>query len=305
MSTTYFNRGTSNNSGSSPFHQLKPIPLLNKTNTEYFSTNNQVQKQGIDVWRVGAANNNFILNTSAQVRLRSINSNGTTTTISDTNATSYLASGEYSALHLNTADQCLYCLIENAPNYAVVKINDSSGVATAIGSSFTPATSSNWPDRYADDSPSMFINSSGNLEIIFKGVRHQLNKTTGAIISQDVPIVIGSYSTVGCDYVTADGSAASSHFVIPTTTQPLVVTIQRIVSSSSGVIESTQLDVRDLLKSSTYFNGNRVQKVIMVDLDKLYLGSISVASSGNPFGYIYRSDYDQMLQSIISWYTGS
>ncbi len=303
--TSYFNSGNRVSSSNSPFYQIKPLPLTTKTNTEYFSSNSTVQKQGLDVWRTGAANKNFLLSTSSSLVLRTINSNGTTTTVTTTNSASYTGgSGEYSVFHLNTADQCLYCLIRQSTTYALIKIGDASGIATAIGGSFTPATPANWPQQYSADRPTMFVNGSGNIEITYRGFKHQLNKSTGAIISQDVAISVGSYSAIGCDYLTADGLTAASSF----NTQSLnleanSVSIPRIVNTSSGIIEMVALSISDIFNSRKITTLNDILNIVRVDSDKMYLGSI-VPAAPNPFGYIYTSDYDQFLQSVVDWYIG-
>lgn len=301
--TSYFNAGGGSNGTGSPFHQIKPLPLLTKTNSEYFVSNSVQQKRGLDVWRSGAANKNFLLTSSTALVLRTINSNGTATTVTTTNSGAYTGgSGEYSTFHLNTADQCLYCLIEQNPVYALIKIGDASGVATAIGSSFTPATPSNWPDLYNTDRATMFVNALGNLEITYKGFRHQLNKTTGAIISQDVPVSVGSFSTVGCDYVTTDGLIAASSFSTQgTSSDSNSINIPKLISTSSGIIEAVGISVRDIFNSRMLINTTDVINTVRVDADKLYMGSLTGASS-NPFGYILTSDYDQFLQSVVDWY---
>lgn len=303
--TSYFNAGGRTSSSNSPFYQIKPLPLLTKTNTEYFATNSAYQKQGLDVWRAGAANKNFVLPTLNSLVLRTINSNGTTTTVTTTNSASYTGgSGEYSAFHLNTADQCLYCLIEQNPTYALIKVGDSSGIATAIGSSFTPATPANWPNQYQTDRATMFVNGAGHIEITYRGFKHQINKSTGAIVTQDVPITIGGFSCIGCDYVTADGLTACSSF----TAQGLsldtnTIAIPRVVNVASGIIEMTGLSVSDIFNSRKQTSTTDIINMTRVDADKIYVGSM-VATTTNAFGYIYSSDYDQFLQSVVDWYVG-
>lgn len=303
--TSYFNAGSKSGGGNSPFYQIKPLPLLTKTNTEYFSSNSSQHRQGLDVWRSAAANKNFLLSSSSSMVLRTINSNGTPTTVTTTNSGSYTGgSGEYSVFHLNTADQCLYCLIEQSPVYALIKIGDSSGIATAIGSSFTPATPANWPNSYNNDRPTMYINAAGNIEITYRGFKHQLNKTTGAIITQDVPITIGGFSCIGSDYLTTDGlTAASSLGNQNYSLDSNSTSITRIVNASSGIIEMVGISVPEIFNNRKVTSTNDIVNVVRVDTDKMYIGSLTGANV-NPFGYIYISDYDQFLQSVVDWYVG-
>lgn len=306
--TSYFNAGGRATSTSSPFYQIKPIPLLTKTNSEYFSTDSTIQKRGLDVWRSGAANKNFLLTSSSSLVLRTINSDGNVSTVTTTNSGSYTGgSGEYSIFHLNTADQCLYCLIKQSSVYALIKIGDSSGIATAIGSSFTPATPANWPNIYSSDRPTMYVNGSGHLEITFRGFRHQINKTTGAIVSQDVPVSVGGgYSCIGCDYITSNGQIAASSFQFQNFgVNSQGISIPKITSTASGIIEMVSLSANDIFNTRHYSNVNSIRDSIRVDSDKIYLGTIGLTSDQNPFGYIYTSDYDQFLQSVVDWYTGA
>ena len=305
--TSYFGGSGRTSSGESPFYQIKRLPNPNKTTAESFAVNTVVGNQGLDVWRAASANNNFLLTSTSLIRLRTITSSGSTTTISDTNATTFLASGSYAAFHLNSADQCLYCLIENNPtNFALIKIHDTSGVATAIGSAFTPATPSNWPQDVSANTCTMVVNALGNIEITFKGVKHQLNKTTGAIISQDVPVVLGSYSGGGVEYTSLDGTIASRH-IRPFSSAYAggIVHFPMIMNSSSGFIPSTAIKTSSVFNSREYDDGGSTYGVVTVDSDKLFIGNLTAATSANPpFGYVYRLDYDQCLQSIIDWYLG-
>lgn len=308
MSISYFNQRGSGTVGTSPFYQIKRLLNPSKTNIQTFASNTIIGNEGLDVWRSAVANNNFLLNTTSQVRLRTIDPNGNATTLSDTNATSYLASGEYAAFHLSTSDQCLYCLIENNPTgFALIKINDASGVASAIGSPFTPATPYNWPQQYSSNQCTMLVNGLGNIEITFRGHKHQLNKTTGAIISQDVPVVIGSYNATGAEYTTADGTIASKHLIgFQSAYSGGIVTLPFVVSSSSGFIPSTSIRTSDVFSGREYDASSSIYNVVPVDSDKLFLGNLSTASGSNnpPFGYVLRADYDQFLQSVVDWALG-
>lgn len=300
--TSYFgNRSTS--SGESPFHKLKNIPLTNKTLVESSGTNSAVYIKGIPVYRSAAANYRFIISSSSIV-LRLDQVSGSPSTITTVDPTTYLATSVVVAVHLNSTDQCLYVLVKSGTSFRALKIADTSGTVTTLGSSFIPATGVNWPSNLSD-SASVEIDGSGHLRISINGSYHQLNKTTGAIVSQDNSYTIGSYSLLDTDYISVDGTIAASKFSgqgIETGSSALW--FPRLVSSTAGIIAGKAIPISYVFSgfSDTIDNNSFVNR-ILVDSDKVFIGDIGGATDA--FGYFNRADYDQFLLSVSDWYVGS
>lgn len=304
MATSYFgNRSAA--MGDGPFYKLKKIPLLNKTNVERSSTigNPSDTDAGIPVWRAAVANNVFTVLTTSTLKLSSINSAGTETVIANIDTTTYLASSVIVGLHLNTIDQCLYVLIgASGTTFRLIKVSDSGGAVTTIGSSFTPATTVNWPST-TQSFGTCYVDSGGDFRIIYRGFYHRLNKTTGAIVSQDTAITIGSFSLVGTNYLSIDGTTAATQLVGSGVSGTSDTNVPMIVNSASGIINHLTLPTEYIFDSWRQYDNNSSSGIIMVDDDKLYLGDYD---SGAPkFGYVYRADFDQFLQSVVDWYTGA
>ncbi len=305
MSTTYFNRGSATSSDS-PFYKLKNIPLLNKTNVEKISSFNTTNGiTNLPVWRSAVANNYFSFDTGGvNVSLYSVNSAGTSSLITTVLFTTYLTNSNVASAYLSSADQCLYLLLYESPQYRLIKVNDASGAVTTIGAAFTPATANNWP---IDTTFTSIVDTGSGLKIYYRGFEHTLNKTTGAIVSQDVAVTLGSYSLVNTNYVTVDGTIAIAPFISAGAAIGTSSTLFfEIISQTSGVIRSLTLEDTSFTDSVVFNNFSSVMGFLLVDNDKLFLGRAdgSAGSSQDCFGYVYRSDFDQFLSSVVSWYIG-
>lgn len=294
--STFGNRG--GGSGDSPFHKIKRIPLINRTNV----TSDTDAR--MSVWRSGAANNEFSLLSSSTLNLRSVNSLGVATSIATLDVATYSGSTPtIVGLHLNTAAQCMYVLIRNSINeFRLIKMDDTTGVHSSVSSLFTPTTPSRWPSSTGIAQlglSQMWVDGSGHLRIQGGGYYHQLNTTTGSVVTQDTALVIGSYNTQWINYVTADGATGISSFTVSSSVAAgrEVVTVSNIVNTSCGHFGFTTSNFK-LLEDINYSNDSL--GICTVDNDKLFLGILG-ANSLSWKGYIYRSEFDLMLQSIVDW----
>lgn len=212
------------------------------------------------------------------------------------------------AYHMNSTDQCVYILVaynSGSTHWAFLKINDTTGANTSIGSYFIPTTPTNWP-QFSDKADMIVDPVSGHLKLIYNGVYHLVNKTTGAIVSQDTPITIGSYSMKGVYYVTTDGSlgvTANGYNLADASSNSYPSLI-----SASGVLPSTQ--VSNTLSTFAWRTGYGNQVIISgilntVDTDKLAIFMTS-NGSGGPFitaTTLYRTEFDKMLKSYQDYIT--
>lgn len=304
MATSYFGN-RSGSSGISPFYQLRNFPLVNKTNYEQISFTAS-ENNGIPVLRAAAANNRFLFVDTTNLRLVTDNASGTSSTVSTVTVTTLFASSTIVTMHLNTTDQCMYVLLRNGANQLqLIKVTDAGGTSSALGSPFTPATPARWPSNYATDTATMYVDGAGHVRVYYRGYYHQINKTTGAIVSQDNAVTIGSYSLINTNYVSNDGTVACSRFEGANVAGQPDIILTNLISATSGV-------AKDLVLPQEYFFAARHTKsnsgaanILMVDSDKIFLGSIAITAQYTPMGYYYRSDFDQALRSVADWYAGS
>lgn len=303
--TSYFNSGSRNAVGESPFYKLKNIPLPSKTNFS-LATNSP---SGLPVFRSAVANNVFRTTGSTNIKLVTLNANGTETTVTNVATTTYLAGSVRAVLHLNTTDQCLYVLCVNSGTYQLLKITDGAGTTSTIGSSFTPTTAGNWPtsDTTAGlgSSGVMYVDGAGHLRVYCNGYYHQINRTTGAIVSQDTAVTIGSYNLKDTTYLTTDSAIASSILSGSPSSNYPYIKFRNITSSISGMINSITFPDNYVLSGKIQSSPSDATYITMVDSDKVFIGSATESTNIEPFGYFYRSDFDQFLQSVVDWYAGA
>lgn len=296
--STFGNRG--GGSGDSPFYKIKRIPLINRTNV----TSDTDAR--MSVWRAAAANNEFSLLTSSTLNLRGTNSSGVATSIATLDVTTYSGSTPtIVGLHLNTAAQCMYVLIRNSLNeLRLIKMDDTTGVHSAVGSLFTPTTPARWPASSGTAMlglSQMWVDGGGHLRIQGGGYYHQLNTTTGSVVTQDTALVIGSFNTSWVNYVTTDGATGIGGLSFNSSvTGREVVTVSNIVNATSGHFNITTSNF-NLLDDINY--ANEVMGLCTVDDDKLFIG-VTAALNTSYKGYVYRSEFDLMLQSIVDWQAG-
>lgn len=285
----------SSTSGDSPFHKLKLIPLLNKTNS------GTVKK--IPVWRSAAANNSFqLLAGGDSWTLSSTNSSGVDSTIATLTASTYLGSTPLVTLfHVNTAAQCMYVLLRNSANQMIlVKTDDVTGTTTAIGSAFTPTTVARWPTSAIEGV--MSIDGSGHMRVSYRGFYHQINVTTGSIVTQDTALVIGSYNTSWVSYTTVDGTIGLQTFApVSDTTGAESMGLGGLLSTTSGHTIYLKLPMRDVMLGGNYQNTGNTP-FCLADSDKIFLDAYSQDADQGLRGYIYRADFDAMLRSVVDWY---
>jgi len=257
------------------------------------------------VWRTAVANNYFVFNsTYSEVGLYSVSSSGVSSLLTTVLFTTYLTSSNAVSAYLSTADQCLYLLLFESPQYRLIKVNDASGAVTTIGAAFTPATANNWPSEFT----SIVDNGAGGLKIYYRGFEHTLNKTTGAIVSQDVAVTLGSYSLINTYYVTSDGTIAIAPFnsmgaAVGTSSTHFF----EVISQSTGIVRGLRLADVSFTDKVDVSSFNAVRGLVVCDNDKLFLGLVDGGTSASQscFGYVYRADFDQFLQSVVDWYVGT
>lgn len=299
MGLVRFNESSANG-GNFLLYRMKPLPFPYQlygqgvTNTASGEVNTSWR---LPVVRSGASDKSFGDATSGGISLFTTSSVGGSTTTATITYTTYLASSEGVAFHLNSADTCLYVLLEAAGVWRFIKVNDSTGVVTTIGSSFTPPTVANWPSDVNLHGKMEIDPVSGHLKVTFNGFFHLINKSTGAIVSQDTAIAIGSYLAHRVYYVTVDGTVGVSTVAqAPNSSDYNRLIVPQMVNSTYGY--STGYAIPSNL---TGWLGNssiqlRSDRWFLVDNDKVCLGSPSLANDQGVH-FFSRTDWDLFIKS--------
>lgn len=293
MGINYFNPQSSGSNTLGAVYVPKTITALN-----------QLAPLGWPVWRSGASDKYF-RSTSTWVNDTGIELHSYTATtdtliasIGYQTATSSPSSTAGVAYHMNSTDQCLYVLVQynaGTSHWRLIKISDTTGAVTTIGSDFTPTSPQNWPVFGSFQQGCMALDTaSGHIKITYNGVYHLLNKSTGAIVTQDAPIpAIGAYYTSGVNYITADGSIGAKGGFVPDGTNTTITT-PSLISSSFGVLKPTVFThtlCRLPWTSSTFHT---------IDSDKLVAYSTTDGATGTGqklATILYRSEWDKVLKS--------
>lgn len=294
MGLSRFNQSSSSSNGAL-LYRMKPVPIT----TQLYGQGVSGSNFNIPVVRSGAGDKSFAATDSAGVNLYTTNSAGVSTATATITYTTYLASSVLVSAHLNSPDQCLYVLVYASPSWRFIKINDSTGVVTTIGSSFTPATPTNWPLAGSTGLATMEVDSvSGHLKVVFNGVYHLINKSTGAIVSQDTAITLGSFLARRVFYATQDSTVGISNDVVTALTG--AYSLPSTVHSTYGHITSYPLAIALVgnlgFGDSTAAPLNSTQ-IILCDTDKVFLASL-VGGSQRGVKLFLRTDFDKFIKSI-------
>jgi hypothetical protein len=294
MGLVRFNSGYTSDNGIL-LHRMKPLPLT----YQLYGQGSSGSSFKMPVVRSGAGDKSFANADATGIILYTTSSAGVATATATITYTTYLTSASAVANHMNSADQCLYVLIYASPSWRFVKVNDSTGVVTTIGSAFTPTTPTNWPNTGVGGGGTMEVDqSSGHLKVTFNGVYHLVNKSTGAIVSQDTALSSGSFLAHRVTYVTQDGligvspdfngSVSSAHTAFPSMVHSTYGHIQayEIPTASVGVSWGRGGGGGVVLVPSTY---------ILVDNDKVALGGLYALNKGVQL--VSRTDYDKFIKS--------
>jgi hypothetical protein len=285
MGLATFRQGSSTGAGGVLLYRMKPLPLV----SQIYGWDGTSQQFHVPVVRSGAGTKSFKATANTDIVLYTQSSAGVPATTASISYTTYLTSSTAVAFHMNSADTCLYVLLRAGTSYRAIKIDDSTGVVTTIGSSFTPATTGNWPTIMT---ASMEIDSvSGHLKIICNGFSHSLHKTTGAIVTQDVAVPVGTFLGRKLWYKTQDGTVGVSAEIssnIPTTIHATYGNISGYSipsSSANGILSSyeSKLDAANF---------------ILVDNDKVINGTLAGNQNTSGVKVYSRTDFDKYIKSI-------
>jgi hypothetical protein len=253
------------------------------------------------VIRSGVNNKAFQANVSAaQITLLSYTSLGVQSTVATITFTTYLASSTAVAVHLNSTDTCLYVLLYVSGSYQVIKINDTTGVVTAIGSSFTPTTAANWPTGFGTGTTLEIDSGTGHLKVTNNGFTHLINKTTGAIVSQNTVVSLGSFLAASIFYVTQDGSVGISSSPSITIQGGLPTVIHNSYGQLSEKIVPSGFDT--LVNSS-----GRIQNSLsLIDSDKVCFSTLFTSSATliAPAVIYPRTEFDKYIKSVADYAAG-
>lgn len=284
MGIAYFNSNGSSSGGDRLLYRMKPVPIP----TQLYGTGS-TNANRMPVIRAGAGDKSF----AGGLTLYTTSPLGNSTITATVSYTTYLTGSFAYGSFLSSGDQCLYVLLGQGSNRRLIKVNDTTGVVTTIGLSFVPTNPSNWENGSSVE----LDTTSGHIKISYNGFYHLLHKTTGAIVSQDTPIIIGSFLARNVFYVTQDQTVGVSVDVANPNEDSLLY-FPNMVHSTYGhsqmfsVPVAQQLIFDGGLQVSPLHKGN----ITLVDSDKVFLGGYG----GNSYGMkLYlRTDFDKYIKSI-------
>lgn len=292
MGLATFRQGGSSSNGGAILYHMKPL-ILSSQLYGMGTTNSS----SVPVWRSGASDKSFSATSTTGITLYTTASTGVRSSVAAITYTTYLASSNGIAFHLNSTDTCLYALLNAGTSYQLIKISDTTGVVTAIGSSFVPTTDANW-----NGGGTLSIDAgSGYLKYTSNGFYHLLNKTTGAIVSQNTAVSLGSYLARNVFYCTQDGSVGVSPDLGCTTFVTGLYYFPNLVSSSYGHIPSMALpsaSAGNLTVSSSPYPLYK-PSIVLVDTDKVLI-STALIDTSQAIGakYYTLTDFDKFIKSV-------
>ena len=296
--TTYFNAGSAGNGAGSPYTKLVTTPnpfVTNKFggNGSFLTTDTSLTY----AYRSAVGNRGLRVNSTTSVSLLEVQSDGSLNTVSNFDPTSYLPNAalvQPQNICYSTVDQCWYILLSyvNPTHCRLIKVNDTTGAVTTLGSAFNPANPSTaWPISASGSYITSFFldNVSGHLKVICNGFYHLINKSTGAIVSQDTPLTLasGSYSLLGCGYITQNNKVAMGYVNTTPTAGDNSVRFSRLYGSS-GLI-----GVITIPHSHLSFSTDKVSKVNYIDHDKFYVGDGSQV--------VTVAEYDKFIEAFYDY----
>lgn len=292
------NFGANNNSGAI-FSRVKSLPTPNMLRA--------MSNNDIPVVRSGVVTY-FQITDNTTVLLKNSSSGATIATVT---AIASLASSTFKTYHLSSVDSCLYCLLyDGAGNARVIKINDTTGAVTPLGSAFAVATPANW----VITPESSFIERVGdNLKIIGNGVYHEVSTTTGVLLTQDNAISSGGY-VITPTYVSASSNIYASGVIRLMDKSSLIyqdghINAPILAQTGVGVVTGLNLPISAPFGTGTgigIFSTSTVNvfPIISVDNDKVCFINYSGQQGSLPVKVALRSSYDSFLQSVINYAAG-
>lgn len=294
MGLATFRQGGST-TGSSPYPKLNTYTNPYPTNlwggsVSFVNANNYLYY----AYRSGAANRGLRVVSQTDVKLISVTSTGTDTVVATFDPTTYLPNAQQllpENICYSTTDQCWYIILSyvNPNHIRLIKVDDTTGAVTTLGAAFNPTSPQvSWPSVANGTQVSSFYldNVTGHLKLICNGFYHLLNKTTGAIVSQDTALTLisGSYNLLGCAYVTQDGTVG--HGAISVSGG---VTYARVFGTS-GHLSSLSIPEAHL-----NFPVSFLKKLNYIDHDKMYLGGTGGMK------VVTVAEYDKFIKAVYDY----
>lgn len=252
----------------------------------------------LPVVRAGVVNRAFALPVTSSVLTSAITLKNVLTgvTIATINPNTVLATGTgqtwVNAWYYDSTDQALWVIVYNSSNvFQLAKINDTTGAVTPVGPTFTTTTPSNWTNT-----TSHFIEKvSGEILLTALGKRLTLNATTGAVMTQDVSVVLNGISVV---YVSPSGNQALNSNVISNIPYSRDIQISFVTSSyfwNRKIISYDQM----FSGVNTGTTSSNAARLIALDSDKIAILSAGVGAGAiYCWSIYYRSDFDRWLEDL-------
>lgn len=303
MGLSTFRQGGSSSNGGILLYSPKIAPV---TNLLYGGV---TKGSALPVIRAGVNNKIFHSTDDISISLLSYSSLGVESTIASITFTTYLTSSNVVAYHLNSSDTCLYVLLYAAPQYRFIKIDDTTGVVTTVGSAFTPTTAANWPLTGNGRGAGLEVDTvSGHLRVRYNGFTHLINKSTGAIVSQDTSFPLGAFIAKDVFYTTQDGSIGLTNIGQGFGIDAAYRSTLSLVSSTYGSLPFKIIPHAQAGLVMPVQNLSAVNHVFsLIDNDKVCLSYIfqSGGSSTSSQVIYTRTEFDKYLKSCAAFSSGT
>lgn len=211
------------------------------------------------------------------------------------------AGARWLTMCISSADSCMYVVVRGTDTLIrLVKVSDTTGAITSIGSGFTPSTPTNWQLF------STLEDLGTSIRLKCNGVYHDIVKATGAVASEDTAFGIVNALLPSAVYTSLDGSiVASNLYYLNTVAYTHDMLTPEISHASVGTIDNLSVSSGDVFGSYITAGGSTtgVYPIVLVDNDKIAFSGI-YSGANPPIHIATRVSYDAFLQSIVNYAAG-
>lgn len=222
--------------------------------------------------------------------------------VTEVDFNSITAGCRWKALCISSTDMCMYAIaIGTDTLIRLIKISDTTGAVTEIGSGFAADVGSDW-SQYST------LEDLGTT-LIFKAQSSTYNvidKATGTSITQNTAFGITNAKFTGATYTSLDGTiVAGSLYHLSTVAYNYQMFTPIVAHAGVGVVRELGVSYETVFGTHQNGGGSTAYTygLVMVDNDKLAIVG-NIAGVNPPVHITTRQSYDAFLQSIVNYAAG-